>query len=101
MIEVKSTTRKVANMSSRAERDFGNGIPIGEISDGAMTQGKVGDEDVIVHQEAARAEIFEAAHLVAQFGERAAARDDEAVHWALQYAIRASITVVRDSPDRP
>src|SRR2546427_5539215 len=48
MIEVKSTTRKVANMSSRAERDFGNGIPIGEISDGAMTQGKVGDEDVIV-----------------------------------------------------
>src|SRR3989449_8968213 len=48
MIEVKSTTRKVANMSSRAERDFGNGIPIGEISDGAMTHGKVGDEDVIV-----------------------------------------------------
>jgi len=35
-------------MNSRAERDFGNGIPIGEISDGAMTQGKVGDEDVIV-----------------------------------------------------
>ena len=35
-------------MDSRAERDFGNGIPIGEISDGAMTQGKVGDEDVIV-----------------------------------------------------
>src|SRR5437870_13089635 len=48
MIEVKSTTRKVANMSSRAERDFGNGIPIGEISHGAMTPGKVGDEDVIV-----------------------------------------------------
>src|SRR6266566_916958 len=48
MIGVKSTTRKVANMSSRAERDFGNGIQIGEISDGAMTQGKVGDEDVIV-----------------------------------------------------
>src|SRR5213596_3555095 len=35
-------------MNSRAERDFGNGIPIGEISDGAMTQGKAGDEDVIV-----------------------------------------------------
>src|SRR5881409_4280317 len=35
-------------MENRAERDFGNGIPIGEISDGAMTQGKVGDEDVIV-----------------------------------------------------
>src|SRR5438094_5106659 len=35
-------------MNSRAERDFGNGIPIAEISDGAITHGKIGDEDVIV-----------------------------------------------------
>jgi len=35
-------------MNSRAERDFGNGVSIGEIPDGAMIQGKLGGEDVIV-----------------------------------------------------
>src|SRR5262249_58977492 len=35
-------------MNSSAEGDFGNGLLIGDISDGAMTQGKVGEEDVIV-----------------------------------------------------
>lgn len=35
-------------MENPTSPDFENGIPIGQIPDGAMIQGKVGDEDVIV-----------------------------------------------------
>jgi apoptosis-inducing factor 3 len=35
-------------MESPAGSDFGNGVPIGQIPDGAMTQGKVNSEDMII-----------------------------------------------------
>jgi NADPH-dependent 2,4-dienoyl-CoA reductase/sulfur reductase-like enzyme/nitrite reductase/ring-hydroxylating ferredoxin subunit len=35
-------------MESPVGPDFGNGVPIGQIPDGAMTEGKVGGEDVII-----------------------------------------------------
>src|SRR5438034_5117496 len=35
-------------MDNRAGPDFGKGVLIGEIPDGAMTQGKAGDQDLIV-----------------------------------------------------
>ena len=35
-------------MDSEAGLDFVNGVPIGQIPDGGMIQGKAGEEDVIV-----------------------------------------------------
>lgn len=35
-------------MKSAAESDFGNGVAVGDLPDGAMLQGKVGDDDVLL-----------------------------------------------------